>query len=111
MAIVKTDIPMTSRLCNETIEAITAQYPFCRSEELTRSAAQRLLEESRAQAEQEVKQMMSQAEQQAAFSVSQPTPTTITDESSAAISSAAPKITNVTPVFLLVISNLVISAR
>ena len=38
MAIVKTDIPMTSRLCNETIEAITAQYPFCRSEELTRSA-------------------------------------------------------------------------
>ena len=38
MAIVPTDIPMTSRLCNETIEAILRRYPGCRSEELTRSA-------------------------------------------------------------------------
>lgn len=35
MSIVKTDVPYTSRLCDETILAITAAYPFCRSELLT----------------------------------------------------------------------------
>ncbi len=38
MPIVRTDIPMTSKLCEETILAITAAYPFCRSEVLTHSA-------------------------------------------------------------------------
>ena len=41
MSIVKTDIPMTSSLCNETILQITAAYPFCRSERLTTSAFDR----------------------------------------------------------------------
>lgn len=35
MAIVKTDVPQTSALCNETILALTEKYPFCRSEILT----------------------------------------------------------------------------
>ncbi len=41
MPIVRTDVPMTSQLCNETILAITAQYPFCRSELLTQTAFNR----------------------------------------------------------------------
>ena len=35
MPIVKTDVPMTSALCNETILRILGAYPFCRSELLT----------------------------------------------------------------------------
>lgn len=38
MAIVKTDVPTTSTLCNETIEELTRTYPFCRSEILTTTA-------------------------------------------------------------------------
>lgn len=38
MPIVRTDVPMTSQLCNDTILAITAAYPFCRSESLTETA-------------------------------------------------------------------------
>jgi len=38
MAIVRTDIPQTAALCRETIEALTARYPFCRSELLTTTA-------------------------------------------------------------------------
>lgn len=38
MAIVATDVPMTPVRCIQTIEALTARYPFCRSELLTRSA-------------------------------------------------------------------------
>lgn len=39
MAIVKTDVPMTSRLCADTIDALTQAYPtLCRSEELTTTA-------------------------------------------------------------------------
>ena len=38
MSIVKTDVPMTSTLCNDTILALTQAYPFCRSEVLTQSA-------------------------------------------------------------------------
>lgn len=38
MAIVKTDIPTTSGLCNGEIAEITGTYPFCRSEVLTRTA-------------------------------------------------------------------------
>ncbi len=38
MPIVRTDVPMTAQLCNDTILAITAQYPFCRSELLTETA-------------------------------------------------------------------------
>lgn len=38
MPIVQTDVPMTSSLCNDTILKLTAAYPFCRSEELTRTA-------------------------------------------------------------------------
>lgn len=38
MPIVKTDVPMTSKLCEETILAITAAYPFCRSELLAQTA-------------------------------------------------------------------------
>ncbi len=41
MSIVKTDVPMTSRLCAETIRALTGEYPFLRSEELTRTAGGR----------------------------------------------------------------------
>lgn len=41
MPIVPTDVPMTSQLCEETILAITAAYPFCRSELLTRTAYDR----------------------------------------------------------------------
>ena len=41
MAIVRTDVPMTSELCNETILRITEEYPFCRSEILTTTAFQR----------------------------------------------------------------------
>ena len=35
MPIVRTDIPTTSAVCNQTIDAILAVYPFCRSETLT----------------------------------------------------------------------------
>lgn len=38
MPIVDTTVPMTPALCVRTIEAITARYPFCRSELLTRTA-------------------------------------------------------------------------
>ena len=39
MSIVKTDVPMTSRLCNETINALTSTYPgICRSELLATTA-------------------------------------------------------------------------
>ncbi len=38
MSIVKTDVPMTAQLCDETILELTRVYPFCRSELLTRSA-------------------------------------------------------------------------
>ena len=41
MPIVRTDVPMTSQLCNETIDAITRTYPFCRSELLTTTAFDR----------------------------------------------------------------------
>ena len=43
MAIVRTDFPMTSELCNETILRITEEYPFCRSEILTTTAFQRTM--------------------------------------------------------------------
>ena len=36
--IVPTNVPMTSQLCEETILALTARYPFCRSEELATTA-------------------------------------------------------------------------
>lgn len=38
MPIVRTDVPMTSQLCNDTILALTSKYPFCRSELLAESA-------------------------------------------------------------------------
>ena len=38
MAIVKTDVPMTSQLCSDTIDALVKAYPFCRSETLTETA-------------------------------------------------------------------------
>ena len=38
MPIVPTDIPMTPKLCEETILALTRAYPFCRSEVLTTTA-------------------------------------------------------------------------
>ncbi len=39
LAIVKTDVPQTAQLCNETILALTAEYPeYCRSELLTNTA-------------------------------------------------------------------------
>ncbi len=38
MAIVRTDVPMTSGLCLEIIEALTQRYPACRSELLTTTA-------------------------------------------------------------------------
>lgn len=38
MAIVRTDIPTTSALCNQEIQEITRTYPFCRSEQLTTTA-------------------------------------------------------------------------
>ena len=38
MPIVRTDVPMTSQLCNDTILALTAAYPSCRSELLAESA-------------------------------------------------------------------------
>ena len=41
MAIVKTDIPMTAKLCDETILALVAEYPFCRTELLTTTAFDR----------------------------------------------------------------------
>lgn len=41
MPIVKTDVPMTPALCEETILALTERYPFCRSEVLTRTAHDR----------------------------------------------------------------------
>ena len=41
LAIVRTDVPYTSRLCDETILALTAAYPFCRSELLATTAFDR----------------------------------------------------------------------
>ena len=41
MPIVRTDVPMTSALCNETILRIVGTYPFCRSELLTTTAFDR----------------------------------------------------------------------
>lgn len=41
MPIVRTDVPMTSALCNETIAHIVGKYPFCRSELLTTTAFDR----------------------------------------------------------------------
>ena len=38
MAIVKTDVPMTSQLCSETIDALVKAYPICRSQVLTETA-------------------------------------------------------------------------
>ena len=38
LAIVKTDVPMTSALLNETIDALLAAYPFLRSEVITTTA-------------------------------------------------------------------------
>ena len=38
MAIVKTDVPMTSRLAHETAEALARRYPTIRTRELTRTA-------------------------------------------------------------------------
>ncbi len=41
MPIVRTDVPTTSALCDETILRITEAYPFCRSELLTTTAFDR----------------------------------------------------------------------
>ena len=38
MAIVRTDVPMTSALCEETIDKLTEAYPFLRTELLTTTA-------------------------------------------------------------------------
>lgn len=38
MAIVQTDIPTTSELCQQTIQALAAEYPFLRTEDLTTTA-------------------------------------------------------------------------
>ena len=38
MSIVKTDVPMTSQLCSETIDTLVEAYPFLRSGELTTTA-------------------------------------------------------------------------
>lgn len=38
LAIVQTDVPMTSRRCRETVQALSARYPFLRSRVLTQSA-------------------------------------------------------------------------
>ena len=35
MSIVRTDVPMTARLCDETIRAMVEAYPFCRTQLLT----------------------------------------------------------------------------
>lgn len=41
MPIVQTDVPMTSQLCDQTIQALVQAYPFCRSELLTTTAFNR----------------------------------------------------------------------
>ncbi|MBP3478557.1 MAG: M14 family metallocarboxypeptidase [Oscillospiraceae bacterium] len=41
MSIVRTDVPMTSQLCEDTIRAIVESYPFCRSQLLTTTAFDR----------------------------------------------------------------------
>lgn len=38
LGIVKTDVPMTSELCCETIDALVQAYPFCSSQTLTETA-------------------------------------------------------------------------
>lgn len=43
MAIVKTDVPMTSRLCEDTILALVERYPFLRTEKLGATAFGRSL--------------------------------------------------------------------
>ena len=41
MSIVRTDVPMTSRLCEQIIDELVRTYPFCRSELLTNTAFDR----------------------------------------------------------------------
>ena len=41
MAIVKTDVPMTSQLCSETVDALAEAYPFLRAGTLTTTAFKR----------------------------------------------------------------------
>ena len=41
MPIVRTDVPMTAQLCDETIVQLVQKYPFCRSEVLTTTAFDR----------------------------------------------------------------------
>ena len=41
MSIVRTDVPMTAKLCDDTILALTEKYPFCRSELLAITAFER----------------------------------------------------------------------
>ena len=41
MSIVRTDVPMTAKLCDDTILALTEKYPFCRSELLAVTAFER----------------------------------------------------------------------
>ena len=41
MSIVRTDVPMTSRLCEQIIDELVRTYPFCRSELLTTTAFDR----------------------------------------------------------------------
>lgn len=41
MPIVRTDVPMTAQLCDETIQELVRTYPFCRSEVLTTTAFDR----------------------------------------------------------------------
>ena len=41
MPIVRTDVPMTAALCSETILALVAEYPFCRTQLLTTTAYDR----------------------------------------------------------------------
>ena len=38
MSIVRTDVPMTAALCDRTILALVAEYPFCRTQLLTTTA-------------------------------------------------------------------------
>ena len=38
MAIVKTDVPTTSKICSDTIDQLVAAYPSCRSQVLTQTA-------------------------------------------------------------------------
>ena len=44
MAIVRTDIPITSESCEQMILAIVEKYPFCRTEIISTTAFQRSLQ-------------------------------------------------------------------